>query len=223
MKIQTALLSSLAFSLVLPAITRAADPEFLHPGPYVGATLGGSALNSAAVTQFGGSANGKVQFDAGPSFGIHGGYRVCEWFAIEGETGSIYNNISSLNGVNAFNVDAWVYQIPIMANVVLTLPTRTPVVPYIGAGVGGAWSVIDINNISATVPGGTVSLFGNDSTFTFAYQGFAGIQVAINPHMSVGAQYTYRHVESPDWTQDFPIEFGSLKSHTGSFSFNFRF
>jgi len=221
MKIQNTWMS-VSVSFLIPIGSFAAEIGVLKPGPYVGVDVGASYLESTSLHQFGAPANGTVQFDTGPAFAIRGGYRFCDWFAVEGETGSVYNNIRSLTG--ASSVDAWVYQIPFMANAVLSIPTHSIVIPYIGGGFGGVCNVLDVNNINYFSPAlGAVNLWGTDSTTTFAYQGFAGLQFAINEHMTVGVLYNYRHVNGPDWNQDFPIQFGSLRSHTGTFSFNFHF
>jgi opacity protein-like surface antigen len=193
-------------------------PSNLAPGFYAGTDIRAVIPENTHVRQFGSSTTSRtVEFDPGAEIMIRGGYRFCEWFALEGEVGGSGNSIHSITG--ASSVDANIYQVPFMANAILTLPTRTPLTPFIGAGVGGVSTVLDSHDITI----GLTTVFGNDSTTTFAYQAFGGLQYAVNEWFSIGLIYNYRHVDGPKWDRDFPVEFGSLKTHSAGLSFNFRF
>src|SRR5437899_4379361 len=94
-------------------------PDILSPGWYIGGLFRGNFMEDTTLKQFGGPATGTVRFDPGAGFSARGGYRFCEWFALEGEIGFEGNSISSITG--AF-VDAALYQVPYMANADLTIP-----------------------------------------------------------------------------------------------------
>src|SRR6266850_1207222 len=127
----------------------AVGPATLAPGFYIGGGAGPNFLENTRLKQFVDPLTGvHVHFDPGVSFNIHGGYRFCEFFALEGQTGMDANSIRSITG--ATSADANVYQVPFMANAVINLPTRSPLSLFMGAGAGGVASVIDINDI--TIP-----------------------------------------------------------------------
>lgn len=196
-------------------------PITLSPGPYFGGSAGVNFIEDTALRQFAGpTSGGMVRFDPGFAFSVRGGYRFCEWFSLEGETGLHANSIRSITGAD--RLEANVYQVPLMANALLTLPTRSPVTPFIGAGVGGVENVIDINRlrIPALDPD---TLFGADGTFAFAWQGFAGLQFDITERLALGVMYNYRAVESPKWDSDAVVEFGRLRNHTAAVVVNFHF
>lgn len=206
-----------ALALLLPAqIFAQSMASSLAPGFYAGGDVRVVFQQNTGLRQFGGPTTGTVKFDPGAGISIRGGYRFCEWFTLEGETGGSGNSIRSITGAS---VDARIYQVPFMANAILSLPTRTPLTPYVGVGIGGVSTVLDSSHITI----GSTTAFGNDATTTFAYQGFAGLQYALNEWFSIGLIYNYRHVDGPKWDRDFPIEFGALRSHSGGVSFNFHF
>ena len=196
-------------------------PMTLSPGFYIGGSAGVNFIEDTSLKQFPGvdTTGSKVRFDPGFAFSVRGGFRFCEWFSLEGETGMHANSIRSITGAD--RLDANVYQIPVMANAILTLPTRSFVTPFIGAGAGGVDSVIDINRLRVQPNPNT--LRGDDSTFTFAWQAFGGLQFDITERLSLGVMYNYRAVQSPKWDSDEALEFGKLRNHTAAVVVNFHF
>lgn len=192
-------------------------PTVLSPGWYAGGGIRGNFMEDTSLKQLNGPTTGTVKFDPGAGFIARGGYRFCEWFALEGEFGFIGNSISSITGAST---DAALYQVPLMANAVITIPTRTPLTPYAGFGLGGTSSIIDADHITV----GGVTLFGSEATTTFSWQVFAGVEYEINNRLSVGATYNYRSVDGPKWDRaGFPIEFGDLSNHSIGVSATFHF
>jgi len=192
-------------------------PDILSPGWYIGGLFRGNFVEDTNLKQFGGPTTGTVRFDPGAGFSARGGYRFCEWFSLEGEIGFEGNNISSITG--AF-VDAALYQVPYMANAVLTIPTRSLVIPYGGFGVGGTTSILDINDITI----GTTTVVGSEARTTFAWQAFGGLEFILNNRLSVGVMYNYRSVDGPKWDRSsFPIEFDDLHNHSVSARVNYHF
>jgi len=192
-------------------------PDILSPGWYIGGLFRGTFIENTQLKQFGGPTSGTVKFDGGAGFSARGGYRFCEWFSVEGEIGFDGNSIRSIAGNS---VDAALYQVPYMANAVLTIPTRSLVIPYGGFGVGGATSILDVNDITL---GGT-TVVGNEARTTFAWQAFGGLDFALNNRLSVGVMYNYRQVDGPKWDRSsFPIEFDDLRNHSVSARVNYHF
>jgi opacity protein-like surface antigen len=189
----------------------------LSPGWFAGANLRANFIEDTHLVQVDTSHGGTVKFDPGLGIGFHGGYRFCDWFALEGETGFTANSITSMTGASVHDTD--LLQVPYMANAVFTVP-RLQIVPFFGFGLGGTTSVIDTDHITV----GNRTAFGSDSTVSFSYTAFAGLHYAINSQISIGLLYDYRFVDGPRWDRgNFPIEIGDLHNHSVGVSATFRF
>jgi opacity protein-like surface antigen len=179
--------------------------------------MGGGATipEDGRITQFTGLSSGqRVQYDAGGGLDLAGGYAFNKYFATELQLGGTWNSIDSIEGASVH--DTYFATMPILANAVLRFPIpRTVVVPYIGAGVGGAATLFDTDGFSRSTGGGgggggggygeggggggggggTVTLYGSESDFVFAWQGFAGVRFEINERMSFALTYRYLSVD----------------------------
>ena len=198
------------------------------PHAYIGASLGGFATHSTSVNEFFGPiSNTKVHFDPGVHVGFVGGYQLCDWFSVEGETGAYVNQIDSIDGASLGN--EFVEQVPLLANVRLQWPTHGQclVTPYIGGGLGGSISVIDFqDDISLNGVQGN----GSSATLVFAYQAFAGLRFAITQNIDIGVEYHYFVTTGSDWKFDNTfgtttdhVKFGGTQNHAASVAMNFRF
>jgi len=189
----------------------------LSPGFYVGGVFRGIFIEDTNLKQLNGPSSGTVSFDPGAGMSFKGGYRFCEFFALEGEFGFEGNSISSITGVN---VDAALYQVPTMANAVITLPTHSPLTLYLGGGIGASSSILDVDHI---IQGGT-TIVGTEGQTTFAWQAFAGLEYALNNRLSIGVTYNFRWVDGPKWDRgSVAIEFDDLHNHSAGVSVNYRF
>jgi opacity protein-like surface antigen len=137
----------------------------------------------------------KMDFDTGFRFDIGPGWQFTPSLAAELEVGVIYNTVDSIGSlpVSSYGGSANFYQVPVLANLVFTLPLQGPLRPYIGAGVGGVATVVDL-----TTPLGEV----NDSDFVFGYQALAGVQYALSEHVELGAAYKFLGTTDHHWSQD---------------------
>jgi|SRR3954466_6769728 len=185
-------------------------------GPYVGGLFGGTFIENATMTEFGGPSSAKTKFDPGLGITFKGGYRFCDWFSLEGEVGFEGNPIDSITGAS---VDGSLYQIPAMANAVFWLPTRSPFTVFAGGGVGANTSILDVDHISTS----TVFASGSDTDTTFAWQVFGGFHWALNDRLGLGFTYKFRRADGPNWNQDFAVAFDRIKTHTFAFAMNYRF
>src|SRR5215210_3008517 len=76
-------------------------PMTLSPGGYIGGSAGVNFIENTDLKQFvGPTSGGTVRFDPGFAFSVRGGYRFCEWFSLEGETGFHANSIRSITGAD---------------------------------------------------------------------------------------------------------------------------
>jgi opacity protein-like surface antigen len=195
-------------------------------GFYLKGDLGAAWTHDPDLKEFFGpvTPGSKVKLDTGARFGAVGGYHVTDWFAAEFETGVTANSIDSIT--SATRVNAVLSRVPMLLNARFEWPTKCPVTPYLGGGVGGATTIIDADPI---VIGGT-RLKGSDADVVFAYQAFAGLRYKINEHMGVGVEYHYLASGGPEWKADVTsgtasdrFRLSGIESHSVSVAFTYRF
>lgn len=182
------------------------------------AKIEGSALRNS----YGFSVNGNnVKFDTGFHFGLGIGQELTRFLRVELESGFNYNSLRSIEDADASSGN--IYRVPILANVVLQYPNRTRFVPMIGAGAGAHWAVLDAQNISL----GSTSLNDDSSTWTFGYQGYAGVRYQFRENMNLGVFYHYSVADGPSWEFDSApggnFKLDSLRTHTLSLTFGWDF
>jgi opacity protein-like surface antigen len=197
-----------------------------QPGFYLKGDVGGNITQDTDLREFFGpvTPGSKVKFDPGYRVGVAAGYELCEWFAVEGEVGALANNIRSIT--DADRVDAVFANVPFLLNFKLQAPRRWRVSPYIGGGAGGSASTLEVDHIDLN---GT-HLHGSEADVVFAYQGFAGVRVALNDRMGIGFEYRYFGAEAPNWKAEFNsgtdtdrLRFGRAQTHAFSVVFDWRF
>lgn len=168
----------------------------------------------------------RVKFDPGPRLGVDFGYHLTDWFAAELETGIMANSLKEITGAD--DVDATLMSVPVLLNVKLELPTRSPVTPYIGAGAGGSSSILSIDHLDY----GGMHIEGTGSDFVFAWQAFGGVRIALNDRMGIGAEYRYFRSDGASFEGDEGdlssiandrIKFGGIESHVISLRFDVKF
>jgi len=193
---------------------------------YFKADAGATWTMDADLKEFFGpvAPDSKVEFDVGPRFGAEVGYNVNQWFATELEFGFMWSGVDTIT--DATEVDAVFGNAPLLVNLKLELPTRGPVIPYIGAGAGGSFMFLDSDYIELNGTG----VWGTETAIVFAYQFFGGVRFRLNDQMSIGIEYRYTRTGEPefedDWddhSHDVSIDLGEIQSHTFSASFTFRF
>lgn len=196
-------------------------------GLYFKADAGGNVTEDIKLLEFFGpvTPGSKVKLDPGVRFGLTAGYDLCDWFGVEGEFGVFANRISAITDATRRD-DAYFENAPFLVNAKLHLPTWYRVSPYVGAGVGGSVSVLDVDHLTIN----DVTLHGSDADIVFAYQAFAGLRFMINKHMGVSVEYRYFVADAPRWTADETfgtatdqVRFGHAYTHSASVAFDWRF
>ena len=111
--------------------------------------------------------------------------------------------------------DSTLYQVPLLATVSYRLLLKSGWTPFVGAGVGGVKSLIDLKT-----PLGDLS----NSDFTFAYQVVAGCNYAVSKNCEVGIAYKFLATQDHDWA-DGGISLRTDESISHSFlaSFTWKF
>jgi opacity protein-like surface antigen len=194
---------------------------------YVGVDAGGALTADPKVKEFlGGVTPGsKVSLDPGVRVGFVGGYKLTDFFSVEGETGVIGNNIKSITGAG-LDGDATLANVPFLLNARISMPHgKCPITPYIGGGAGGSATVLAFDH-HVDINGNR--LRGSDADVVFAYQAFGGLRYAINERMGVGLEYHYFATTGATWEANGvgspnKIAFGGVQSHAITASFDFQF
>lgn len=161
-----------------------------------------------------------VTFDPGARLDFDLGYNLSKNWATEFEVGLIINPVKSsfILGTDYLNVDF--EEVPLLVNVVYTLPLGERLSAYAGGGLGGVFSYYS-NDFGDTTP--------TDSAF--AFQGMAGFRYIFNERWSVSLGYkflgTTRHDVGPGVAFDgmTPTEYKSdgTMTHSVLAALTFRF
>jgi opacity protein-like surface antigen len=212
----------LSVALCATAVGWTAQAQDAGSNWYFRAGLGASLPADTEVKEFlGAGGGGDVGFDPGFSFDVAGGYRVTPWLGVEVETGFRFNSFEDTS-------DTSLTQIPFMANAVVQCNHFKHFVPFVGVGVGGVASILDIDE-EIFVGEGTIRLEGSESDLVFAYQAFAGVRYDFNDRMGVGLMYRFMGTMGPAWDvegdgfDDEQIELDDVFTHSISVMFHMQF
>jgi opacity protein-like surface antigen len=148
----------------------------------------------------------KLGMDTGYRVDLAGGYELNQWAAIELESGFIYNEFKDSNG------DAWLGMVPILANAVFRYENQTKFVPFVGAGAGGAFSILQ-------------APIDSDTDFVFAWQLMAGVDYKIGKNMCLGVKYKYFSTcdQSYDIGNGAGIKLKDIATHSVGVAFTWHF
>lgn len=155
-------------------------------GPYLGGGIMGQYQTDRTIS---GAAVGSLDMELG--YGANGiaGYQFDNGIRIEGEVVYRRNGADQFNNANADgSLSSW----GLMGNVIWEYDNPSGIYPYVGAGLGGARvSADDFSNL------GGAAL--DDSDVVLAYQGLAGVAFALNPRLSLIAEYKYFRTYDPEF------------------------
>jgi opacity protein-like surface antigen len=189
-----------------------------HIGWYVKGGVGPAWTEDLDVDEFIVPLSGiEAKLDPGVRFDIGGGYRFCEWFAAEVETGMIFNYFDEIGNVDDLD-DSSLANFPFMANAIFEIPTRTPIVPFVGAGIGMSFSVLTLDDVAG--------VDGDDSDAVFAYQFMGGVRYNLTDRWSINLTYKYFGTSDAEWDVEGTsgnIELEGAKTHSVVFGFAFNF
>jgi opacity protein-like surface antigen len=209
--------------LVTVHVIAAPALELGQGSPYYGWYEAGAAyIQDAELTSFFDEAasGAKVSFDPGFRAGLGVGYRFTKVLSGELEAGFQYNTMKSIEG--AARSDARIYQVPLMANLVLQWFNKTRLVPFLSAGVGSYYTYLDADDVRI----GSTRISGSSDSFTFAYQGTGGFRYDFSRALGLGLSYRYSVADAPAWKYSDPdgvMKLDALRNHTACIHFGFRF
>lgn len=173
----------------IPAISSATPPR---PGGYLAGFLGVNVPRDADVSSYDyyDSYDEKVDFDPCIAVGGAVGYDY-GFLRLEGEISYRHAEISSVtdatisDAIPYHGVDGDFGALAFMANAFFDLHNNSPITPYWGGGVG--FAVLSASDVTSAE--GLLYEEGEDTVF--AYQAGAGLEIALNPFLSLDLGYRY--------------------------------
>ncbi|HXR47862.1 MAG TPA: outer membrane beta-barrel protein [Candidatus Limnocylindrales bacterium] len=222
-----------ALSLCLGAVVAQAQYYSYLPegaGPTFRVGVGPSFFQDSQITQFStpgvaptGPVPSKVDFDTGLAFDAAFGWAFNRYAALDFETGFIGAEINNVPGYLTDN--SRIYSVPFLVNATLSYPIpRTNIIPYVGAGVGGADMVFDTDNFQDSA--GINGVVGSENDVVFAGQVFAGVRFALTRHLMLDLGYKYFATGNPTFTyppDHFDVGFKGARTHSVLFGLTFDF
>ena len=209
-----------AIALIAPFKAQAQESRF-----YLSGDLGGAFTEA------------DVKFDPGVRAGFAGGYQITDWVAAEAQLGATINSVA--RGLDFFIVtrtgnggyllfhDITFANVPLLFNVKLQYPNRSPWAPYIGGGLGVSAAILDADTERGPDVSRIIRAHATEAEAVFAYQAFAGLSCRLNDRLKISVEYRYLAAESPQWTIDTDggalLTFGPIKTHTISLALDYRF
>ena len=184
-----------------------------NAGPWSVTMEGGVALPQNLNIKGGDS----IDFDAGYRFDAGVGYQLFKPLTAQVEAGVIHNSINSIGGlaVASYGGSAALYQVPLIAELILAPPGQRIVKPFIGGGLGGVATVAQLDT-----PLGDV----HDTDFTFCYQATAGIKLQAGDHLEFGLVYKFLGTLDHSWSQNgVTFDTEGMVTHTIMAVFTWKF
>jgi opacity protein-like surface antigen len=137
---------------------------------------------------------GSPRLDDGLVAGASLGYSFRGGFRLEGEMTQRHNDHSiSADARDPLGVGpAAANELSLMLNGVYDFDTRTPLTPFIGAGLGG----VRIDQQDPALIGEGFDFNTEDSSWKLGVQGFAGLQYEFSPELKLGIRYSHKLVKT---------------------------
>jgi opacity protein-like surface antigen len=225
------LLAVAAFlTFMIPAICQATQ---VRPGGYMSAFIGATVPADSNVTTddfiLGSTFQDRIEFDPGINLGMTGGYDF-GYLRTEGELSYKHSNMKEIvdrsDNFHFGSVDGDIGALAIMFNSFVDLHNSSPVTPYIGGGIGFATLYLSDTFGTDTRGGRTTrsQLYLADSDTVFAYQVGGGVEVALNPGLSLDFGYRYFGTDTGRFGDNFDlISRLKFQSHNATVGFRLRF
>jgi opacity protein-like surface antigen len=167
----------IVLAVTLPHVRAAESPA----RPYLAVDAGVELQQDVTIKDTGGA---KMSFDPGIRFDFGAGYHFAESWALEFQTGLIYNSVDKIGGIslNAVGASADFYEIPLMANVIYTVPIHERIGIFLGGGIGGVVGLFHTEGFGQS---------SDNTDLTFGYQALLGAKYAFNDRMEMGIGYKF--------------------------------
>ena len=150
----------------------------------------------------------EIPMDPGFRIGIAPGMIINDFFAVELDTGFIYNEPED-------GGDEWFGHVPLIAQAIFRYDFEGGLTFFGGPGVGGTASFIEADAGFDT---------DSDTTFAFAWQAQLGLRYQIGDNLAIGGVYKYLGVHDPEFDLfgvDFEVE--NVHNHYIGFQMNLAY
>ncbi len=198
--------------------------SYLPPdeGPILRLGIGPSVFQDGRLTEYGTYPNSTVHFDTGLALEGAFGWAFNKYTAVDFETGFIGAKMNNVPGYISDN--SRLYNVPFLVNFTFSYPIpRTILVPYIGAGIGGADVVFDTDQFG---PNTSDYVTGSESDAVIAGQVFAGLRFQLSRNISFDVGYKFFATGDPTFTyppDSFNVGFRGARTHSILVAFKFGF
>jgi opacity protein-like surface antigen len=194
------LLVALASVTLLTSVASAAGAPYYPMHPYFSVHVGGTWLQDANV-DFDDPAlfDDEIEFDNG--FNVGGAFGYDYGLArLEIELAHRENDVDTINvDLIDFKGDGDFSATSVMLNGYWDFETGSPVVPYLGGGIG--FANVSANNVKFFDELGAVRYVDDDDN-VFAYQLAAGLAFALNPALTLDLGYRFFGTSDPELEAD---------------------
>ena len=197
------------------------DAGFAQLGFYVSPELGVSVVEDVNLNNSLSLNGGNVylSLNNGVRFDFAMGGRINEWLSIEFAPGLVYNQISSGYNQNvALTAQGDYWQVPLMANFILTIPTQSMWEPFLGGGIGGLYANASITSLSGQ---GIPNTSG--SSWSVGYSVLAGLNCNFTKDISVGFVYKFTGTTEQNWNGGLDGLNTNTYTHSVQLTGTFRF
>jgi opacity protein-like surface antigen len=176
---------------------------------YITTDAGAALLQDSRIKSDVSHSGGWINYDPGIRGGLAVGASLSDLFAVELESAVMWNPIDTIADDTPSSSSS-LTQIPVLGNFIYKIPFKGSSTPYIGGGVGGVVSFLDLHT-----PLGNV----NEADFTVGYQAFAGWKFRMSDHLDFGLAYKFMGTFNHDWS-DNQITFKTGGAYSHSFLLN---
>ena len=150
--------------------------------------------------------SGSLTINPGVRFDLPVGYRVNDWISVEFAPGVIYNTIQSIQGSSVLTYSDWwasfdpalvgtkiqgtftpiesgnLIQVPLMVNILFTIPTGSEWEPFVGGGIGAIYLSRTLNYSERSY---------TDNCWSQSYSALAGLNYHFDKDISIGVVYKF--------------------------------
>jgi len=112
------------------------------------------------------------------------GANLNDTLALELELGFMWNSMDKVGGVSLSSIDQSLdmYSVPVLANLVCRIPTKSAWTPYLGIGAGANVGIMDFKDSGLTYA---------DADVAPAFQAEAGLKYSFSQHAAIGVAYKF--------------------------------
>lgn len=162
---------------------------------------GGVIPQETDLREFDGpTGDNKFKLNAGFQYDMALDYQVTPWLGIGPELGLAFNGVDSI-GDWSYS-DTTLFQMLMMANVVVQYPGDGPLIPFAGAGIGGSAGFLTFwgDYYDDDYPYGDPE--GAAADIVLAFQAFGGLRFRVSENFELGVVYRVLATQPRHWEVD---------------------